>query len=58
MPSATTWMDLEIIKLSEVNQKDKQHIYHLHAEFKYDTNETIYRTETDSQTKKTNYGCY
>ena len=26
MPFVTTWMDLEIIMLSEVSQKDKYHI--------------------------------
>ena len=29
MPSAATWMDLEIIILSEVNQKDKYHMISL-----------------------------
>ena len=28
-PFATTWMDLEIIILSEVNQKDKYHMLSL-----------------------------
>ena len=46
-----TWMDLEIIILSEVSQKEKDkyhmisHIWNL----KYNTNEFIYETETDSQ---------
>ena len=36
MPFATTWMDLEIIKLSEVNQKEKTNTteQHLHMESK------------------------
>ena len=52
MPLAATWMDLEIIILREVSQKEKDkchmmlHIWNL----KYDTNELIYNTETDSQT--------
>ena len=52
MPFAATWMDLEIIILSEVSQKEKDkyrmmsHMWTL----KYDTNELIYKTETDSQT--------
>ena len=36
MPFAATWMDLEVIILSEVSQKekDKYHIYHLYVESK------------------------
>ena len=46
-------MDLEIIILSEVSQteKDKYSMFYLYVEStKNDTNELIYRTETDSQT--------
>ena len=44
---AATWMDLEIIILSEVSQPEKDtYMWNL----KYDTNELIYETETDSQT--------
>ena len=51
MPFAATWMDLEIITLSEVRQRKTNTIwYHLHVESKNDTNELIYKTETDSQT--------
>ena len=53
MPFAATWMDLEIIILSEVSQteKDKYHMISLiWGIFKNDTNELIYKTETDSQT--------
>ena len=52
MPSAATWMDPEIITLSEVRQRktniisDITYMWNL----KYDTNELIYETETDSQT--------
>ena len=52
MPFAATWMDLEIIILSEVSQKEKDK-YHMMSHMwtlKYDTNELIYKTETDSQT--------
>ena len=57
---AKTWkqpkcpsMDLEIIKLSEVSQteKDKFHMVSLICGIqKNDTDELIYKTETDSQT--------
>ena len=53
MPFAATWMDLEIIILSEVSQKGKDQISYdiTHMwNLKYDTNELIYKTETDSQT--------
>ena len=54
MPFPATWMDLEIIILSEVNRTDRQvlHITYI-WDLKYDTNEFIYKTETDSQTEKT-----
>ena len=47
MPFAATWLDLEIIILSEVSQtvKDK----HICRILKKDTNELICRTETDSK---------
>ena len=34
LPSAATWMQLEIIILSEVNQKETHTIYHLYVESK------------------------
>ena len=51
-PFAATWMDLEIIILSEVSQIKTNIIrYRLHAESKKNnTNELIYKMETDSQT--------
>ena len=51
MPFAATWMDLEIIKLIEITQKDKDkyHMISLNVESKYDTNEFIYKTERNSQ---------
>ena len=44
-------MDLEIIILSEINhtEKDKYYITYMYN-LKYDPNELIYKTETDSQT--------
>ena len=53
MPFVSTWMDLEIIILSEVSQteKDKYHMISLKCRIlKKGTNELIYETETDSQT--------
>ena len=51
MPFAATWIDLEMIILSEVKSErqiphDITYIWNL----KYDTNELIYKTETDPQT--------
>ena len=53
MPFTATWMDLEIITLSEVSQtgKDKYHdITYLWNLKKNDTDELIDKTEIDSQT--------
>ena len=52
-PFTATWMDLEIITLSEVSQtgKDKYHdITYLWNLKKNDTDELIDKTEIDSQT--------
>ena len=50
MPFAATWMQPEIIKLSEVSWKEK-YKYHMISlnmwNLKYGTNEPIYKTETD-----------
>ena len=45
MPFAATWMDLEIIILSEVSQKekDKYHDITYMRDLKQDTNELIYK---------------
>ena len=48
MSFAATQVDLEITTLSEVSQKDKSFIW---RNLKYDTNDLIYETETDSQTQ-------
>ena len=51
MPLAATWMNLESIILSEGSQKKRQISYHLYVESKKnDTNELIYKTETNAQT--------
>ena len=44
MPFVATWMQLEILILSE---KDKYHTTYM-WNLKYDTNKPIYKTETDS----------
>ena len=49
MPFAATWLDLEIITLSEVSQteKDKYHMIPLICgSKKNDTNELIYKTDS------------
>ena len=54
MPLATTWIDLEIIMLSEVSQRERQIQYITYMwNLKYDANEPIYKTGTDSQTERT-----
>ena len=53
MTFEATWMTLEIIILSEINrtENDKYHMISLICGIqKNDTNELIYKTETDSQT--------
>ena len=48
-------MDLEIIILSEVIQEEKEIPYDIAymSTQKYDTDQPIYKTETDSQTQRT-----
>ena len=54
MPFAATWMDLEMTRLSKVNQKEKEResygITYM-RNLKCDAKEFIYETETDSQTE-------
>ena len=57
MAFAATWIDLEIIILSEVSQRKTNVIcYRLYVESKRNTNEFIYKIEIDPQTQKTNLG--
>ena len=55
MPSAATWMNLEIITLSEVSQTEKTNIvWHcLNVESKNKWHKLIYKTEIDAQRKQT-----
>ena len=59
MPLAATWLDLEMIILSEIRQTEKDDDigwYHLYVESKKpNTHKLIYKTETDPQTLKTNW---
>ena len=52
LPFAATWIKLEIMILSEVSQTEKDKIigHHLYVNLKNNTNESIYKAETDSQT--------
>ena len=54
MPFAATWMDLKIIILSEIRQRQIPYDITYMWNLKYDTNELIYKTETDLHTQKTN----
>ena len=56
MTFTATWMQLEILIVREVSQKEKDKIpYDITYIWnkKYGTNEPIYKTETDSHTWKT-----
>ena len=44
------WMDLEIIILNEIRQRQIQYDITYLWNLNYDTNEPIYETETDLQT--------
>ena len=52
MPFAVTWMELEILILSDIShkEKDKYHYITYLWNLKYGTNEPIHKTEIDSQT--------
>ena len=54
MPFAATWMGLEVIIPSEVSQRNVPNNVTCMQNLKYDTNELIYKAETDSQTQRMN----
>ena len=49
MPFAATWMDLDIIILSKVNQRERKRSYDITVmwNLNYDIHELIYKAETD-----------
>lgn len=53
MPFAASWMKLDIITLNDKSEKERQIPYNITYmwNLKYDTNEPIYKTVTDSQTE-------
>ena len=53
MPLTATWMDLQIIILSEVSQRQILYYIAYMWNLENDANELIYKTETDSLTQKT-----
>ena len=52
MPLIATWIELKIIILIEVSQKDKYHMTLLICGILIRHNELIYNIETDSQTQR------
>ena len=59
-PFSATWMDLEIIRLSEVSQKERQIPYDITYmwNLKYDTNEHIYKTNRLTDIREQPCGCH
>ena len=49
MPFAATWVDLETVILTEVKSQKYHDIVYISNLNRNDTNEPIYKTETDSQ---------
>ena len=52
LPFAGTWMDLETTMLSEISQRKTNTVYHI-WNLKNNTNECIYKTETNRYREKT-----
>ena len=55
MPLAATWMEVEVLILSEVSQRSRRQIPYdiTYINLKYGANEPIYREETKSWTWRT-----
>ena len=55
MPFAATWMDLEIITLSEVSQSEKEMVYDItYVESKKTIQTNLYTTQIQTHRQKTN----
>ena len=55
MPFVVTWIDLEIIILSEISQRKTNIIWYSYTwNLKYNTNKLIYETDVDPRTQKAN----
>ena len=54
MSFAATWMDLEIVILSEVSRERQYNIIYMGSLRKKGTNELFYKIEVQSQMQKTN----
>ena len=54
IPFVAIWMDLGIIILNAISQRNKNIISHMQNLKKYDVNELSYKIETYLQTYKTN----
>ena len=59
MSLAATWMELNILILSEVCQKekDKYHMMHLYVKYKICRDDPSYKTETDQGHGEQTFGC-
>ena len=57
MPFATTWVQLEIIILSEIRKRQIPYNTTYICHLKKGKNEHIHKAETDSQTREQTCGC-
>ena len=56
MPLAATWMDLEIIILSEVRQRKTNIVCYYICEIQENDTDELWKAATDPQTQKQSYG--
>ena len=59
MPFAATWMDLKIIILREVSQKEKETLHNIidMQNQEYETNELIYEQKQTQRHRESTCGC-